>query len=73
MSDFTSHTIKLWKQKTKGQFIRKIADSIINYSRGEIDKTQLAKDVYMYGYLQGLLFKLGTSLSIITLVNTGEL
>lgn len=59
-------------KNAQGQFIRKIADSIINYSRGEIDKTQLAKDVYMYGYLQGLLFKLGTSLSIITLVNTGE-
>lgn len=59
-------------KNAQGQFIRKIADSIINYSRGEIDKTQLAKDVYMYGYLQSLLFKLGTSLSIITLVNTGE-
>ena len=59
-------------KNAQGQFIRKIADSMISFKRGEIDKTQLAKDVFMYGFLQPFLFKVGTSLSILTLLNTGD-
>ncbi len=59
-------------KNAQGQFIRKIADSTIDYSRGEITKTQLAKDIFMYGFFQSFLFKAATSLSLLTLLNTGN-
>ena len=59
-------------KNAQGQFLRKIADSLIDYKRGDIDKTQLAKDLFMYGFYQSFLFKIATSLSVLTLLNTGD-
>lgn len=59
-------------RNTSNQYMRKVADSIISFSHGEITKTQLAKNLFIYTFFNTFLYKTATSLSILRLLMTGD-
>lgn len=54
-------------KNTGAQYARKIADSLIEYQRGDITKKQLAKNVAIYGLLNSWLYSLLTDLWLVQL------
>jgi hypothetical protein len=59
-------------RNTSNQYARKMADSIISYANGDINKKQMAKDLFIYGFWNSFLYKSATSLSIVGLLMTGN-
>lgn len=59
-------------RNAQAQYIRKAADSIISYSKGEMTKGQMAKTLFIYMYLNPFLYRSATSLSWVTLLATGD-
>ena len=52
-------------KNTANQYVRKIADAIIMYKRGEIDGKQLAKTIAIYGVINQYLYVAATSLGVL--------
>lgn len=52
-------------KNTNNQYVRKIADAIIMYKRGEIDAKQLAKTVAIYAVINQYLYVAATSLGML--------
>lgn len=59
-------------RNAQAQYIRKSADAIISYSKGEMTGQQMAKTLFIYMYLNPFLYRSATSLSAITLLTTGN-
>lgn len=52
-------------KNTGNQYIRKMADAVIMYKRGEIDAKQLAKTIAIYGVINQYLYVAATSLGVL--------
>ena len=52
-------------KNTNNQYVRKIADAIVMYKRGEIDGKQLAKTIAIYGVINQYLYVAATSLGVL--------
>lgn len=52
-------------KNTNNQYVRKIADAIVMYKRGEIDAKQLAKTIAIYGVINQYLYVAATSLGVL--------
>lgn len=59
-------------RNTSNQYARKVGDSIVSYSNGEISKTQLGKDLFIYTFLNSFFYKTASSLAILGLFATGD-
>lgn len=59
-------------RNAQAQYIRKSADAIISYSKGEMTKGQMAKTLFIYMYANAFMYRSATSLSAITLLTTGN-
>ncbi len=59
-------------RNTSYQYARKMGDAIISYSNGDISKTQMAKELFIYGCLNSFMYRTATSLAFIRLLMTGD-
>lgn len=59
-------------RNAQAQYIRKAADAIISYTKGEMTKGQMAKTLFIYMYLNPFMYRSATSLSWVTLLATGD-
>jgi len=59
-------------RNAQAQYIRKAADAIISYTKGEMTKGQMAKTLFIYMYLNSFMYRSATSLSWVALLATGD-
>lgn len=59
-------------ENAQWQYFRMAGDAIVSYVNGDITGGQMAKTIYMYMFLNPFLYRSATSLSLVTLLATGN-
>ena len=59
-------------RNTPNQYARMSGDAVISFANGDISKTQLGKQLFLYTFFNSFLYRSATSLSLVTLLMTGD-
>lgn len=58
-------------RNTPNQYFRKVADSIISYANGDTSKSQMAKTIFIYTFVNAFMYNTATSLSLLAFALNG--